>query len=1530
MKTRIFYWTRPLGLAVLLIFAAFPLFMLAPAAQGTVEVHYADRTFAAHQSTVYCVAWAPNSTEVVSGGDDGSARIWKWNTTIERSSYEDTDNAVRSVDWSPDRSKIATGWADGRLRILVANTGLNDRTIPHDPGEDNFIYDVSWHPTADRIVTACSSDNTARVWNALDGTEVAFFTNHNDDVKSVEYSPDGSKVASSGNDNKIRIWNPVGGSEIRMISGHYMTVNSVAWSPDGSKIVSGSDDNTARIWDASTGTELLQFTGHTDGVLSVDWSPDGTKIVSGSTDETIKIWDSDTGYEYVNFTGHNGPVRCVDWSRDGDKIAAASTDTRATIWELIAPPSAPKLYFPEDEVLRGETITVQGEAEAYFTPAEDLTADFEYKYYSDAEWTSEGLTSPVFDDGKWQVDFTPGLDCPTGSYGFRVRFQEVNELYSVWTETAGGVTVLNNVPSVQISSAPFTVFRVQQASVAVTVSDLESDPESMSITPQYSEAVVEKWESDIFSSPYYNHTRKFWICNLTFSTGHALTDYKIRIKAQDPDGGYSSWSVVDASIRLLNNPPRVTNLSFSPPEVYRGRDNPVTIWIDVEDPEDASKILVPEVEIRSPKSDWIPLSVNNNPRGSNFTAFYNTTAVNELGYYDLRIFLEDVDGGEGVYYYNRSLTVMNNLPDVTGDHVEIGLYNDRIDYFDLTEYATDLEDGADGLIWAIIESNSPQFSAVMSDPTTLSVEPSLDGGEGKGLLIKFKVTDRDGGVSYKDIYVEIRDASECPDIEVSLISPANGIIVGGTSVDLSWDIDYTLGAPIYSVYMGESEDNLILVHTSEMVNTLTHPGLYDGITYYWKVTARLHDIPRTFETPIWYFTVDKDYTIKHNVSFTFDKSIVEDINPRDVVTLELTISNHGNVMEEVVLTVVGRFEGKVYMEVDGKVEYNVKNLILCVEDGKKLEIPVSINWSKSWGDSTLTITLKYADDEEITEKVRLEVAGSGTTPGDSGSTSPIVWIILVIVILGGLGGAYFIWRSKNRRDREEDQLEPSPFLMPPPPPIPEGPPGRPHEGSHIPPHAPHRPPMFFHEEEEQGFEEPEPMGTDEIQAEIIQTIELLKTLEGHRSSLEESLIWVEEASEKQVIKTKIVAITQQQSELQQKAVILGEKAKSMVKVKEDAELDEIFGKREEPAIEEPVEEVKVLPARTIPVSEQKALPEAEVEESVEEKVEEPMEAKVGEPFAEKAEELEEAKVEAADVSSSAETDVSPEDGESAIFETLSNEIMNLVGEAKEMGQDVTSPEEKIGRARASFNEENIEAAMAQANDARKELEDIVSKGLRETLVGKIKKLSSDIGSAKEKKIPVEDESDALSVINRLTESGKYREAISTLGGIQSAIDGKLLHYNREIRTERIAEAKIELEGLELEGAGNIDELRSHIETAVESVDIDDIEATDDALKRFEDAKSAAIPSEVPVTPTQPTEIPSPVPEVTRAVPETVEEGPTQVPTEIVSVEQAAPDIAPAAVPPKPRAPPKKRIIKRRIRKGTPKVVKRKVKKVKKT
>ncbi|KAB5588204.1 Vegetative incompatibility protein HET-E-1 [Ceratobasidium theobromae] len=292
-------------------------------------------------SSIYCVAYSPDGTHVVSGDSNGMICVRNLqNGKVLVGPFKAHDSHLMSIMYSPEGNHIVSGSFDKTIRVWDARDGTSIASPP--TGHDDIVHSVAFSPDGTRIVSG-SKDCTVRVWDARSGTLVAgSFHGHIDQVRSVGYSPDGRCVISGSDDCTIRTWDVNTRSLIQSFEIHTMSVNSVGFSPDGKHIVSGSADRTIRVCNVRAGTQAIgPFEGHTGSILSVAYSSNGALIVSGSSDRTIRVWSAHDGTLAAGpFEGHTSVVRSVGFSPDGVQIVSSSDDGSISIWNVSDSPLA--------------------------------------------------------------------------------------------------------------------------------------------------------------------------------------------------------------------------------------------------------------------------------------------------------------------------------------------------------------------------------------------------------------------------------------------------------------------------------------------------------------------------------------------------------------------------------------------------------------------------------------------------------------------------------------------------------------------------------------------------------------------------------------------------------------------------------------------------------------------------------------------------------------------------------------------------------------------------------------------------------------------------------------------------------------------------------------------------------------------------------------------------------------------------------------------------------------------------------------
>jgi eukaryotic-like serine/threonine-protein kinase len=299
------------------------------------QTHLDLKTLRGHLGAVNGVAFSPDSQRIVTGSEDGTAKVWEAATGKELLTLNGHRSAVSSVAFAADGRWIVTGSQDKTAKVWEAASGKELLTLN---GPSGYIASVAFSPDGQRIVTG-SWDQMAKVWEAATGKELLTLKGHSGSVFSVAFSPDGQRIVTGSGDKTAKVWEAATGKELLTLKGHTLGINAVAFSPDGQRIVTGSQDSTARVWEAATGMQLLTLIGHGSQLSSVAFSPDGQWIVTGSSDKTARVWEAVTGKELLTLKGHSLGINAVAFSPDGQWIVTGSgewsstADDTAKVWK---------------------------------------------------------------------------------------------------------------------------------------------------------------------------------------------------------------------------------------------------------------------------------------------------------------------------------------------------------------------------------------------------------------------------------------------------------------------------------------------------------------------------------------------------------------------------------------------------------------------------------------------------------------------------------------------------------------------------------------------------------------------------------------------------------------------------------------------------------------------------------------------------------------------------------------------------------------------------------------------------------------------------------------------------------------------------------------------------------------------------------------------------------------------------------------------------------------------------------------------
>jgi WD40 repeat protein len=245
--------------------------------------------------TTASVAFSPDGSRLITGGQSGSMVLWDTASARRVRSFQGHAAPVGAVAFSSDGARVLSGGSDRTLKLWDVDSGQVLRSVPVHL-VNRRVHSVAFSPDGRHFLSG-DEDDTVKLWDAGSGDLIRTFkfeSRRDYPLATAAFSPDGARILTAAS-TTLQVWDAASGQLIRTFEEDPAVVGRFALSADGARVASGSGDRTVKLWDAATGKLIRTMDGHSGNVTSVTFSSDGTRAISGSTDTTTRVWNSATG-----------------------------------------------------------------------------------------------------------------------------------------------------------------------------------------------------------------------------------------------------------------------------------------------------------------------------------------------------------------------------------------------------------------------------------------------------------------------------------------------------------------------------------------------------------------------------------------------------------------------------------------------------------------------------------------------------------------------------------------------------------------------------------------------------------------------------------------------------------------------------------------------------------------------------------------------------------------------------------------------------------------------------------------------------------------------------------------------------------------------------------------------------------------------------------------------------------------------------------------------------------------------------------
>jgi WD40 repeat protein len=350
-------------------------------------------TLLGHEDRITSLAFNANHTQLVSGSEDKTARIWDIADAKfpELLKYTGHEAAVWAVEFA-DTTTVLSAGAGKRIHHWSLADGELLRSL------EGHSSDITALAVSGTAVASASADGTIRLWKKSDGNVIRTI-DHGAPVRQFALSRDNTKIASWGDKKQLKLWQQTDGVLLKTVADDVSDLTSLVFSPNSQQLAA-TVGNEVCVWQVNNGGELQFFSDHSQPTRAVSYLADsktlisidasnglrrstvaalrsivahdnsivdaalyqsGNALATVAGDGVVKLWSTTTGQLAREITTADTKLVSVATSVNNQFIAAGAEDGRVFVWnsgngavtaELKTPAAATSLAFSNETAIK--------------------------------------------------------------------------------------------------------------------------------------------------------------------------------------------------------------------------------------------------------------------------------------------------------------------------------------------------------------------------------------------------------------------------------------------------------------------------------------------------------------------------------------------------------------------------------------------------------------------------------------------------------------------------------------------------------------------------------------------------------------------------------------------------------------------------------------------------------------------------------------------------------------------------------------------------------------------------------------------------------------------------------------------------------------------------------------------------------------------------------------------------------------------------------------------------------------------------